>query len=50
MHFFNPVHRMPLVEVVRGERSSDEAVATMHGSRSTSARCPSSSATAPGSW
>jgi len=22
-HFFNPVHRMPLVEVVRGERTSD---------------------------
>jgi 3-hydroxyacyl-CoA dehydrogenase/enoyl-CoA hydratase/3-hydroxybutyryl-CoA epimerase/enoyl-CoA isomerase len=28
MHFFNPVHRMPLVEVIRGERSSDTAVAT----------------------
>ncbi|MBF8781111.1 fatty acid oxidation complex subunit alpha FadB [Pseudomonas fulva] len=28
MHFFNPVHMMPLVEVIRGERSSDEAVAT----------------------
>ena len=30
MHFFNPVHRMPLVEVVRGSRSSDEAVATVY--------------------
>lgn len=30
MHFFNPVHRMPLVEVVRGARSSDEAVATVY--------------------
>ncbi|MCP4295991.1 MAG: fatty acid oxidation complex subunit alpha FadB, partial [Proteobacteria bacterium] len=28
MHFFNPVHRMPLVEVIRGAKSSDEAVAT----------------------
>ena len=28
MHFFNPVHAMPLVEVIRGERSSEEAVAT----------------------
>lgn len=28
MHFFNPVPRMPLVEVIRGERSSDEAIAT----------------------
>jgi 3-hydroxyacyl-CoA dehydrogenase/enoyl-CoA hydratase/3-hydroxybutyryl-CoA epimerase len=24
-HFFNPVHKMPLLEVVRGERTSDEA-------------------------
>jgi 3-hydroxyacyl-CoA dehydrogenase / enoyl-CoA hydratase / 3-hydroxybutyryl-CoA epimerase len=29
MHFFNPVHRMPLVEVIRGERTSDEAIATV---------------------
>jgi 3-hydroxyacyl-CoA dehydrogenase/enoyl-CoA hydratase/3-hydroxybutyryl-CoA epimerase/enoyl-CoA isomerase len=28
MHFFNPVPRMPLVEVIRGERSSPEAIAT----------------------
>jgi 3-hydroxyacyl-CoA dehydrogenase/enoyl-CoA hydratase/3-hydroxybutyryl-CoA epimerase len=28
MHFFNPVHRMPLVEIVRGRSTSDEAVAT----------------------
>lgn len=28
MHFFNPVHRMPLVEVIRGKKSSDEAIAT----------------------
>jgi 3-hydroxyacyl-CoA dehydrogenase/enoyl-CoA hydratase/3-hydroxybutyryl-CoA epimerase/enoyl-CoA isomerase len=28
MHFFNPVHMMPLVEVIRGSRSSDAAVAT----------------------
>jgi len=27
MHFFNPVHRMPLVEVIRGEKTSDTAVA-----------------------
>jgi 3-hydroxyacyl-CoA dehydrogenase/enoyl-CoA hydratase/3-hydroxybutyryl-CoA epimerase len=26
MHFFNPVHKMPLVEVIRGEKSSDRAV------------------------
>ncbi|NJD09774.1 MAG: fatty acid oxidation complex subunit alpha FadB, partial [Gemmatimonadetes bacterium] len=29
MHFFNPVHRMPLVEVIRGERTSAETVATV---------------------
>ncbi|MCI5102466.1 MAG: 3-hydroxyacyl-CoA dehydrogenase NAD-binding domain-containing protein, partial [Algiphilus sp.] len=29
MHFFNPVHKMPLVEVIRGEKTSDEAVSTI---------------------
>lgn len=29
MHFFNPVHRMPLVEIVRGAATSDETVATV---------------------
>jgi 3-hydroxyacyl-CoA dehydrogenase/enoyl-CoA hydratase/3-hydroxybutyryl-CoA epimerase len=29
MHFFHPVHRMPLVEVVRGSKTSDEAVRTV---------------------
>lgn len=29
MHFFNPVNRMPLVEVVAGPRSSPEAVASV---------------------
>lgn len=28
MHFFNPVHRMPLVEVIRADSSSDAAIAT----------------------
>ena len=28
MHFFNPVHMMPLVEVIRGAKTSDEAIAT----------------------
>jgi 3-hydroxyacyl-CoA dehydrogenase/enoyl-CoA hydratase/3-hydroxybutyryl-CoA epimerase/enoyl-CoA isomerase len=31
MHFFNPVHKMPLVEVIRGQRSSERAVATTVG-------------------
>ncbi len=30
LHFFNPVDRMPLVEIIAGERSSPEAVATAH--------------------
>ncbi len=29
MHFFNPVSRMPLIEVIRGAKSSDEAVAAV---------------------
>ncbi|WP_025823012.1 fatty acid oxidation complex subunit alpha FadB [Shewanella marina] len=29
MHFFNPVHKMPLVEVIRGEHSTDETIATV---------------------
>lgn len=28
MHFFNPVHRMPLVEVIQGAKSSEETIAT----------------------
>ncbi|WP_010322652.1 fatty acid oxidation complex subunit alpha FadB [Marinobacterium stanieri] len=27
MHFFNPVHLMPLVEVIRGSQTSDETIA-----------------------
>jgi 3-hydroxyacyl-CoA dehydrogenase/enoyl-CoA hydratase/3-hydroxybutyryl-CoA epimerase len=29
MHFFNPVDRMPLVEVIRGEKTSDLAMVTV---------------------
>ena len=29
MHFFNPVHRMPLVEVIRGAKTSDKTIATV---------------------
>lgn len=31
MHFFNPVHKMPLVEVIRGAKSGQNAVATTVG-------------------
>lgn len=27
MHFFNPVHQMPLVEVIRGKQTSDQTIA-----------------------
>ncbi len=29
MHFFNPVHKMPLVEVIRGAKTSDETIAAV---------------------
>lgn len=29
MHFFNPVEKMPLVEVIRGDRTSDTTVVTL---------------------
>jgi 3-hydroxyacyl-CoA dehydrogenase/enoyl-CoA hydratase/3-hydroxybutyryl-CoA epimerase len=29
LHFFNPVHRMPLVEVVRGKSTDDATIATL---------------------
>lgn len=29
MHFFNPVHRMPLVEIIRGEKTSDSTIASV---------------------
>lgn len=29
LHFFNPVHKMPLVEVVRGRATSDATIATL---------------------
>ncbi len=29
MHFFNPVHQMPLVEVIRGKDTTDETVAAV---------------------
>ena len=48
MHFFNPVHRMPLVEVVRGTRSSDHAVATTYALALTLGKVPVVTGDGPG--
>ena len=48
MHFFNPVHRMPLVEVIAGQRSSPEAVSTVHALRDRARKVPVVVRDAPG--
>jgi 3-hydroxyacyl-CoA dehydrogenase/enoyl-CoA hydratase/3-hydroxybutyryl-CoA epimerase len=48
MHFFNPVHRMPLVEVIRAERTSDETVATIFAFAKTLGKTPVVVRDAPG--
>ena len=48
MHFFNPVHRMPLVEVIRGEKTSDETVATIFALARTLGKTPVVVADRPG--
>jgi 3-hydroxyacyl-CoA dehydrogenase/enoyl-CoA hydratase/3-hydroxybutyryl-CoA epimerase len=40
MHFFNPVHMMPLVEVIRGEKTSDETIATTFALAKTLGKTP----------
>ncbi len=48
LHFFNPVHKMPLVEVVRGEASADGALATALGFASDMGKNPVLVRDAPG--
>ena len=48
MHFFNPVHRMPLVEVVRGAKSGDDAVETLAALAVRLGKVPVITADAPG--
>ena len=48
MHFFNPVARMPLVEVIRGQRTSDETVATIFALAKTLGKTPVVVKDAPG--
>lgn len=48
MHFFNPVARMALVEVVRGPRTSEAALATLVGYASAMGKTPIVVADCPG--
>ena len=50
LHFFNPVERMPLVEVVRGERTDDDALATLHGLAVGLGKTPVVVRDGPGFW
>ncbi|MBW3660727.1 MAG: enoyl-CoA hydratase/isomerase family protein [Gemmatimonadetes bacterium] len=50
LHFFNPVQRMPLVEVVRGSRTSDDALATLHAFARDLGKTPVVVRDAPGFW
>lgn len=40
MHFFNPVHRMPLVEVIYGAKTSQQAIATVAAYASAMGKTP----------
>jgi 3-hydroxyacyl-CoA dehydrogenase/enoyl-CoA hydratase/3-hydroxybutyryl-CoA epimerase len=40
MHFFNPVNRLPLVEIIRSEKTSDETVATVFALARTLGKTP----------
>ncbi len=48
LHFFNPVHKMPLVEVVAGPRTSPETLATGFGLVQTLGKTPVLVADRPG--
>lgn len=48
LHFFNPVHRMPLVEVVRGPESADWAVDTARAFATAIGKVPIVVGDAPG--
>ena len=48
MHFFNPVHKMPLVEVIYGERTSQEAIATVTAYASAMGKTPITVKNCPG--
>ncbi|MDX1623520.1 MAG: 3-hydroxyacyl-CoA dehydrogenase NAD-binding domain-containing protein [Gemmatimonadota bacterium] len=50
LHFFNPVEKMPLVEVVRGEATSADSVATLHGLARKLGKTPVIVTDGPGFW
>ncbi|HWC05642.1 MAG TPA: 3-hydroxyacyl-CoA dehydrogenase NAD-binding domain-containing protein [Gemmatimonadota bacterium] len=50
LHFFNPVERMPLVEIVRGQRTDDDALATLHGLAVELGKTPVVVRDGPGFW
>jgi len=50
LHFFNPVEKMPLVEVVRGAATSDATVATLHGVAVALGKTPVVVRDGPGFW
>lgn len=50
LHFFNPVEKMPLVEVVRGSRTADDTMATLHGLAAGLGKTPVVVGDGPGFW
>ena len=50
LHFFNPVEKMPLVEIVRGEPTSDDTLATLHGLAVALGKTPVVVRDGPGFW
>ncbi len=50
LHFFNPVEKMPLVEVVRGEHTSPTVVATLHRLARDLGKTPVVVGDGPGFW
>lgn len=50
LHFFNPVERMSLVEVVRGARTSDDTLATLHQAAVALGKTPVVVRDGPGFW
>jgi 3-hydroxyacyl-CoA dehydrogenase/enoyl-CoA hydratase/3-hydroxybutyryl-CoA epimerase len=50
LHFFNPVEKMPLVEIVRGTRTSDDTIATLHAFSVRLGKIPVIVRDGPGFW